>query len=197
MWIKKYKKFMESLNSSVNIFIDSLLNSINAEEVDVKDTLKINGKTDLEHLNNDEDFLNILSSSGMKKSELEESKNYETFLSSPCRFMFIYDIKASELDTPYYLLLQVYNNKIGKYDVTKCYTVKEDITNFYDQLSSKVIEVTDDNNKYIYDTNNPNEWTLKSNNSNDIYKATLRKEELEGIVKQRNASIKPVQNNNI
>ena len=199
MWIKKFHKFKESLivdlKESLNIWYDTLLNSINAEEIDIKDTLKLDNNTDLQRLNGDENFVNLLSKSGLKKSDMEDSINYETFLSTPCRFMFIYDIKANELETPYYLLLQIYNQSLGQYETTKCYKINADIKNFYDQLSSKIISVEDDGNHYIYDTSNSNEWTLTSNNANDVYKNIFRKQDLENIVKSRNAKIKTVQNN--
>ena len=109
--------------------------------------------------------------------------------------MFIYDIKANELETPYYLLLQIYNQSLGQYETTRCYKINADIKNFYDQLSSKIISVEDDGNHYIYDTSNGNEWTLTSNNANDVYKNIFRKQDLENIVKSRNAKIKTVQSN--
>lgn len=196
MWIKNFHKFKESLNESLSIWYDSLLNSINAQEVDIKDTLKLGDiNTDLQQLNDNDYFIKILSKSGMKKSDMEDSSNYETFLSTPCRFMFIYDIKANELETPYYLLLQIYNQSLEQYEDTKCYKINADITNFYDQLSSKVINIEDNDNNYVYDTSNSNEWNLKSNNANDIYKNVLRKSDLESIIKKRNAKIKNVQTN--
>lgn len=195
MWIKKFHKFKECLKESLSIWYDSLLNSINAEEVNIN-ILKLEGmNTDLQNLNENDKFIDLLSKSGLKKSDMEDSTNYETFLSTPCRFMFIYDIKANELETPYYLLLQIYNQSLGQYEDTKCYKINADIKNFYDQLSSKTINVEDDGNNYIYDTSNSNEWTLTSNNANDIYKNILRKGDLENVVKSRNAKIKNVQTN--
>ncbi len=193
--MKFLKNYINFIKESLNIWYDSLLNSINAEEVDIN-TLNL-GKinTDLHILNNDKKFIDLLSKSGLKKSDMEDSTNYETFLSTPCRFMFISDIKASELQTPYYLLMQIYNQSLGQYETTKCYKINADIKNFYDQLSTKTISVEDNGSHYIYDTSNSNEWTLTSNNSNDTYKNIFRKEDLENIIKTRNAKIKTVQEN--
>ena len=145
----------------------------------------------LDYLNNNDNFINSLSKVGLKKSNMELSTDYETFLNKPCRFMFISDIKANELETPKYLLLQIYDN--NKWANTKCYKINDDINKFYDQLSSKTIEITDSEGVFVYDTSiGGNEWTLTSNNENDSYKKVMRKEELDNIVNTRKAKIKVV-----
>ena len=71
-WIKSYKKYKESLvidltfqsldlMESLNIWHDVLLNSINAEEVDIFDTLKLpndlKSNLDLDFLFNNVEFI--------------------------------------------------------------------------------------------------------------------------------------------
>ncbi len=187
-YIKKYEIF---INESLGLWIDSILNSINAEEVNIKNIIKNISDTDLESLNKNGKFINLLSKSGLKKSNIESTENYETFMLTPFKFMFLYDIDTDELGTPYYLLMQVYNKSLNKYEETKCYKVNADIKNFYDQLSSKKISIEDDGNHYIYETENgSNEWMLKSNNPTDIYKKYFRKKNLEETIKKRNAKVK-------
>ena len=71
--------------------------------------------------------------------------------------------------------------------------INDDINKFYDQLSSKTIEITDSEGVFVYDTSiGGNEWTLTSNNENDSYKKVMRKEELDNIVNTRKAKIKVV-----
>lgn len=200
MWIKKFNSFKESLiidigdfdiNESLNIWYNSLLQSINAQPVDIFASLKLakDINLDLENLDKNPKFIHTLSDNGLKKSNLEVTTDYETFLKTPCRFMFIYDKKASDLDTPYFLLLQVYNDLNNKWEVTKIYKINDNIKKFYDQLSSKTIEIIDGNNKFIYETGNGNEWTLKSPNETDIYKRNFDKEDLEKVIKERKVKI--------
>lgn len=204
MWIKKFKNFQESLliniqdlnafdlNESLSIWYDSLLNSIGAKELNIYDVLKLNKdfNINLENLENSDDFVKLLSNQSLKKSNMENSDDYETFLSAPCRFMFIYDLKASELDTPYFLLLQTYNTVSNKYETTKCYQINDNIKNFYDQLSSKIIEIEDNGEKFIYETGDRNNWHLKSTKETDVYKRNFNKEDLEKIVNDRKVKIK-------
>lgn len=196
MWIKNYLKYKESLiinlsdfldlNESLGISIDNLLNSIGAEPVDFS-ILKFKGNSDLEFLDKDTDFINSLSKNNLKKSDMELSSNYETFLTTPCRFMFIYDKKASELDNPYYILLQLFGENSWK--TTNIYKINGNIKKFYDQLSSKIIEIEDNGDKFIYETGNGNEWTLKSVKETDIYKRNFDKEDLEKVIKERQAKV--------
>lgn len=204
MRIKKFKKFKESLvinikdlkafdlNESLSIWYDSLLNSIGAKELNIYDVLKLNKNfnINLDNLEISDDFVKALSNQGLKKSNMENSDDYETFLSVPCRFMFIYDSKASELDTPYFLLLQTYNSVSNKYETTKCYQINDNIKKFYDQLSSKIIEIEDNGEKFIYETGDRNNWHLKSVKETDIYKRNFNKEDLEKTVNDRKVKIK-------
>jgi hypothetical protein len=202
MWIKKFINFKESLvidvkdidfdiNESLNVWFDSLLASINAQPVDIYTALKLarNVNIDLENLDKSSSFITTLSNNGLKKSNMEITSDYETFLKTPCRFMFIYDKKASDLDNPYYLLLQVYNGVLNKWEVTNIYKINDSIKKFYDQLSSKTIEIIDGEDRFIYETGNGNEWNLKSVKETDIYKRNFDKEDLEKIIQDRKVKV--------
>jgi hypothetical protein len=192
MIVKKFEKFIKE---SLGITIDTILSSINANELNISDILKEISDTDLDKLDKDNKFIELLKRSKLKKSNLESTSDYETFSLIPFKFMFLYDIKSTELDTPYYILIQVYNEGLNKYEDTRCYKINSNINNFYNQLSSKIICIQDGNENFIYDTSNTNEWTLTSNNANDIYKKIIRKQELDSILKTRNAKVKIVQTN--
>jgi len=202
MWIKKFINFKESLvidvedmdfdlNESLNIWFDSLLASINAKPVDIYTALKLarNTNIDLKNLDKDNSFITTLSDNGLKKSNMEITSDYETFLKTPCRFMFIYDKKASDLDNPYYLLLQVYNEILNKWETTNIYKINDNIKKFYDQLSSKTIEIIDGADRFIYETSDKNTWDLKSVKETDIYKRTFSKEDLEKIIQDRKVKV--------
>jgi hypothetical protein len=197
-WIKQFKQFKESLQidltfnsidimESLNIWQDILLKSISAEPVDIFDTLKLSddlkSKLDLDTLSDLVEFLNSLSSIGLKKSPLQNTTDYQTFLNKPCKFMFIYDFNANELENPEYLAFQSWNDTLKKWDDTKLFKVKDDVKKFYDKLTSKTIEILDGSENYIYSTSNGNDWELQNiDKENDIYTKILRKEELQKIL---------------
>lgn len=186
---------IEDLLESLTIWHDALLSSVGAEEVDIFDTLKLptddfGDKLDLEILGDNVEFINSLSSIALKKSQLQNSDDYQTFLNKPCRFMFIYDINSNELENPVYIMMQVYNDTIRKWDDSKIYKIKDDVKKFYDKLTSRTIEIVDGDQNYIYETSNGNEWILQNKDKeNDIYKSVFRKEELQDLLKDRNIKI--------
>jgi hypothetical protein len=200
-WLKSYKKYTESLvvdltiqsvdlMESLNIWHDILLNSINAEEVDMFDTLKLPNDSfkdslDLDYLFNNVEFVNSLSSLALKKSQLEDTQTYQTFLKKPCKFMFIYGQEQNELENPIYIIFQIWDESLNKWGDSKLYKVNNDVKKFYDKLSSKTIELIDivSGENYIYNTSNSNEWILQnSEKENDTYKKVFRKEELEELL---------------
>lgn len=204
--LKPYLKYLESIkfdlaivnvdiNESLGIYYENILKSIGAEEIDMFDTFKLpkddfNDKLNLDVLTNNPEFINSLSSIGLKKSMVQLSTDYETFLNKPCRFMLIYRVEANELESPSYILFQAFNQTLDKWEDSKLYKVNGDIKSFYDKLSSRVIEVEDGDNKYIYSTSNNNEWVLQNpDKANDIFKKYFRKEEFEKLINDNKVKI--------
>ena len=204
--LKPYKKFKESLiidlqfqdidlKESLDIWHDTLLSSISAEEVDLFDTLflpkeEFINNLDIEFLEDIVEFVNALTSLRLKKSEVQNTDTIESFVNKPCKFMFIYGIESNELENPIYILFQVWNETQRKWSDVKLYKVNENVKKFYDKLSSKEIEVIDGDEKYIYVTSNGNDWLLKDEDKEtDTYKKSLRKEELEKLLSERNVKI--------
>ena len=205
-WLKSFKKHKESLvidlqfksidlMESLNIWHDVLLNAINAEELDIFDTLKLpedffKGSLDLDYLSDNVEFINSLSSLALKKSQLEDTETYQTFLNKPCKFMFIYGQEQNELENPLYIIFQTWNESLKRWEDVKLYKVNSDVKKFYDKLSSKTIEVVDGDENYIYSTSNGGEWELQnSTKENDVYKKVFRKEELQKLLDDRNIKI--------
>ena len=148
-------------------------------------------KLDLEYLSDNIEFINSLSSIGLKKSQVQNTDELETFISKPCRFMFIYNIESNELENPTFLLIQSWNETLKKWDESKLYKVSGDVRKFYDKLSSKVIEVDDDGEKYIYSTSNGNEYILQNvEEENDTFKKYLRKDDFEKLINDKGVKIK-------
>lgn len=204
--LKKYKEFREALvidlglmpitilEESMNIWTDALLSSVKAEEANIFDTLKLpkdfyNDKLTLEFLSDNVEFVNSLSSISLKKSQIQNTDDYNTFINKPCKFMFLYGIEANELENPLYIIFQVWNNTLKKWNDVKLYKINDDVNKFYNKLSSKTIEILDGDDKYIYTTGDANDWQLQSGQSNDIYKKVLRKEELEEILDNKKAKV--------
>ena len=206
-YLKSYKIYKESilidlslstvgdLLESLTIWHDALLSAVGAEELNIFDTLKLptdefKDKLDFEFLQDNVEFINSLSSIAIKKSQLQNSEDYQTFLNKPCKFMFLYDINSNELQNPVYLLFQVWNESIKKWDDVKLYKINDDVKKFYDKLTSRTIEIVDGDQNYIYQTSNGNEWVLQNiDKENDIYKRTFRKEELQDLLKERKIKV--------
>jgi hypothetical protein len=205
-FIKNFKNYQESIkiefsiididiNESLGILYDNVLKSIGAEEIDIFNTFNLPkddfaDKLNLDLLTTNTEFINSLSSIGLKKSNITDSKDFETFFKTPCRFMMVYRIEANELENPNYIIFQAWNDLLNKWEASKLYKVNGDIKNFYDKLSSKVIEIEDSGNNYIYQTSNGNEWILQNlDKENDIFKKYFRTNELEKLLKDKKLSI--------
>lgn len=186
---------IEDLLESLTVWHDALLSAIGAEEVNIFNTLKIperdfSDKLDLMSLSDNVEFINSLSSIALKKSPIQNSDDYQTFLNKPCRFMFLYDINSNELENPVYIMMQVYNDTLSSWDTLRIYKIQDDVKKFYDKLTSRTIEIVEGDQNFIYTTSNGNEWVLQNKDAvNDIYKETFRKEELEGLVKDKKVKI--------
>lgn len=206
-YLKKYLKYKESividlayqnmveLLESLTIWHDALLTSIGAVEMNIFDTFKLpkeefSNNLDLDFLEDNVEFINSLSSIALKKSEVQNSDDYATFLNKPCRFMFIYGVDKNELENPDYLLFQSWLDTLSKWDDVKCYKVNGNVSKFYDKLSSKTIELIDGDDKYIYITANGNEWILQNiEKESDVYRRTFRKEELQDFISSKNLKV--------
>jgi hypothetical protein len=79
---------------------------------------------------------------------------------------------------------------LKKWETTSIYKIGDDIKKFYDQLSSKTIEIEDEGKKYIYETSDKKTWTLLSVEDSPIYKRTFNKEDLEKVIQDRKVKLK-------
>jgi hypothetical protein len=205
-YLKKYTNFLESIkidlsiitvdiNESLGVYYENILKSIGAEETDLFDQFKLPkddfaDKLNLDLLTNNPGFINSLSSVGLKKSTLFNTSDFETFINKPSRFVLIYRVEANELENPNFILFQSYNETLDKWEDTKLFKINGEIKTFYDKLSSRIIELEDGDEKYIYNTSNGNEWNLQnSDRSNDIYKKYFRKDDFEKLINDRKIKI--------
>ena len=204
-WIKAFKKYQESLHidltfdqidlmESLNIWHDVLLTSISAEKVDLLGTIKLpeefKDKLDIDKLSDNIEFINSLSSIGLKKSPIQNTDDLETFVNKPCKFMFLYDFNSNELENPEYILFQTWNETLKKWDETKLFKVKDDVKKFYDKLTSRTIEIVDGEENYIYSTSNGNDWNLQNvDKQNDTYQRSFRKEDLQKLLDDKKVTL--------
>lgn len=200
--LKNFKQFesvqydsalISNLMESLSIWHDTLLSSIGAEQVDIREELRLGDmikELDIDNLTENSEFINSLSSIGLKKGQVENTEDYETFINKPCKFMLIYRHDANELEEPEYILFQSWNEGLKEWSETKLYKLKEGIQPFYDRLSSKTIELIDGEDNYIYTTSNGNEWELQnSDKETDKYKKVFRKEEFQDMLNNDNIKL--------
>jgi hypothetical protein len=206
-FLKGYNKYLESLQidlstdiidlmESLIIWHDVLLNSIGAQEADLIKIFSLENmdNLDLDYLNENIEFLNSLASLGLKKSPVQNTEDFETFLNKPCRFMLIYDINSNELEGAEYMLFQTYNETLNRWDDTKLYKMNIEGSNiqqkFFDKLTSRTIEISDGSENYIYTTSNGNEWELQNiQKENDTFKRYFRKEDLQKLLDDKKVKL--------
>lgn len=206
-FLKGYNQYLESLQidlstdiidlmESLIIWHDVLLNSIGAQEADLIKIFSLENmeNLDLDYLNGNIEFLNSLASLGLKKSPVQNTEDFETFLNKPCRFMLIYDINSNELEGAEYMLFQTYNETLNKWDDTKLYKMNIEGSNiqqkFFDKLTSRTIEISDGSENYIYTTSNGNEWELQNiQKENDTFKRYFRKEDLQKLLDDKKVKL--------
>jgi hypothetical protein len=205
-WINSFEKFKESLQidlfynqidlmESLSIWHDVLLKSVSADEVDLQRTLNLSvdfeNISDINYLSDNVEFINSLTSIGLKKSAIQNTEDFQTFINKPCKFIFLYDFNTtSELEKPEYIIFQYWNETIKEWTPLKLYKVNDDIKKFYDKLTSKTIEIVENDDNFIYLTSNGNDWELQnSDKENDTYKKYLTKEELQNILDNRKVKL--------
>lgn len=153
----------------------------NSEEEKNKEDLFKN--KELEKISDDTDFINLLTKNALKKSQIIDLSDYETFIKGELKLMFIYNIDYNELQDPKYLILQSRDNESYPWKDVEFYQFNDSIKKFYDMITIKVIKIIDDNKEYTYKTSNVNEWLLEnSEDQTQRFKKILKKEEIESII---------------
>ena len=199
-YLKTYQSFFETifqsgysdLTESLSVWQDSLLASIQAEELDMYNTFKLtnNIKPDLDVLNNSNEFINSLSSIGLKKNSIVNTDDSECLIKKSCRFLPIYKIESNDLEDPNFLIIQFWNETLNKWDDAKLYKINDDMKKFYDKLTNRTIEISSGGKNYTYKTSNSgNEWNLEKGDDNEQFKKYLRKEDMEELLKHKNIKL--------
>lgn len=185
---------LSDLLESLTIWEDNLLNSINAEEKSIKDVLNYiqQSNEDIEDIANNVKFIEKLSENNLKKSEIHNTEDYETFMDKPLKFMPIWGAEDNELMNPRYLMIQIFDDKKNKWSDVKFYSVQDSMKKFYDKLSSRTIELSKNNKSWIYRTDNSGEgWELQNlQMEGGEFKRFIYKDELKTLINEKNLKVK-------
>lgn len=182
------KNFLEYIKESITTDIDGLLNSINDKKGDFY-TLHLSNdeymNKPIELLYDDASFNKQLFKDNLKKGEMETTMDIENFLRKDIdmKFFFLYSRNESILDNPDYLVLQYYKDK--KWHPIEIYIIKGAVEKFYQKLTAKTIELTDNNITYKYETSNSgNNWILTDKNKKtDKFKENLNTDSVKELIR--------------
>lgn len=177
---------------------ETLLKSVNAEEVNLINSfsLDVNHFTEymtLEQLYENIEFNNALKKMKLRKDDkLESTDESETFIEQTIdiKFFLVHGKNESDLEQPKYILFQS-RQKGKKWTGIKCYIVRDQIRKFYDKLTNKTIEIEKGGKKYIFSTSNAgNNWIIQKNiDTDNTFKDNLSNDEIKEILKDKNIKI--------
>jgi hypothetical protein len=190
-----YKQFIKreiNIDESLITNTEELLESIEAEETNLFDTFKLNRNDfdkyfTIQYLFESKDFEEYLKENSYKKTDIESTEDYETFLknSYDIRFFCIYGINQSTIEKPKWIIIQMKEKDSDEWTPVRCYVVNGDMNRFYDIMTSRTIEIKDGENSWIYWTSNSGEeWVLKNvEDENDEFKEYLTSSEIKDLLK--------------
>lgn len=191
----RLKNYLEFITENLLTGIAPLLQSIDAKKVDLYYTLGLDKdkflNKPIDEIYNDSDFNQKLYDKKLKKEELISTLDTESFLKEQYDFkcFLLIERNMTKIDNPKYLILQYMKN--NTWSEVFMYEVNNSIRNFFEKLTSKTIEILDDNHNYIYQTSNSgNNWILQNiENKTNIYKETLDKKEMKEIIKDKKYNV--------
>jgi len=193
MKLMKYKEF---LNENISTGIAQLLQSVDAKQVEFYYKLGLNKDKfvdkDINFIYNDSDFNKALYNKKLKKSELTSTSEMENFLKKQydIKYFLLIDRDIPKIDTPKYIVLQYSKKNMGWSDVYM-YKVNGNIRNFFEKMTSRTVEIDDNDTKYVYQTSNSgNNWILQNiDDKTDTFKETLENDELRDILSKKNLEL--------
>lgn len=208
-YIQTHNEFSKSINDSIDttmdysytdilesmsIFQDNLLSSIDAKQTSLETEFDFKPKdsdideVSLNGLVKNPKFIRVLHDRALRLSGVENTDDYETFIQRSMRFALVRGEDKSDLSNPVYIMIQNKDDSNNRWGEIEIYKIHDEISNFYNILSSKTIELEYEGDNYIYSTSNSgNEWVLKNtNSSNDKFKKYLRREDLKNMVQTIN-----------
>lgn len=176
-------KTMSELLEKLSIVEQNILDSIKAEPININTFFNGNLPTDnIDNLLNNTEFNDLLKMKGLTRGNVEQTDDYETFLLSPFKYLLIKSKEKSDLHNPDFIIIQTFNSTEQDWNNIKMYKINGNFKNFYDKLSNRTIEITDNGKSYLYQTSNKNEWELTNQRETDKFPRFIRKEDLLKII---------------
>lgn len=197
-YLNKYKKLLET----VSIYPDKLVSDVNTKKVNLYekpfnfDIEKFDNEYKLEQLRDNPDFNKNLSKNELFISELNNTEDYDTFITDTIKYILIHKrldrtmSKLEKLGEPLYVIFQV-KTLDGDWlkDNIETYKINGNFNNFYKKLSSKTIELNRDDKKYIYFSNGER-WVLKNiQNENEDFKEVMSNDDIKNLLKNGDVKI--------
>lgn len=187
---------------SIVVDSDILMSNVNAELIKFQDfpfdfnIKKYNDDYTIERLRENSDFNENLSKQELFISELNSTKDYDTFLVDEIKYMLIHKRvnremnKLEKLTDPTYIIFQTKDiDNLWKRDKIKIYKINGNFSNFYKKLNSKTIELIKNDKKYIYVSNGKN-WILQNIQNKDLtFKNIITSDDIKIILKNRDVTI--------
>ena len=187
---------------SIVVDSDELMSNVNAEKVDFNgepfnfNIRQFGEDYTLEQLRENPDFNDKLSKHELFISELNNTKDYDTFIVDDVKYILIHKrldrtmSKLEKLGEPIFIIFQTKDlHGEWKRDNIKVYKINGNFSNFYKKLSSKTIELIKGDKKYIYISNGKN-WILKNiENKDDKFKDVMSSDDIKVILKDGEVTI--------
>jgi len=180
---------MSELLEKLSVVEQNILDSVKAELINIDTFFNENiSKNNLDQLIENAEFNKLLRMKGLKRSDVEHTNDYETFLLNPFKYILISDKNKNELQDPDFIIIQTFNSTEQDWNSLKMYKINGEFKNFYDKLSSRTIELEHDGVNYIYQTSNKNEWELTNQKETERFPRFVRKEDLLNMINNINES---------
>jgi len=169
---------MDELLEKLSVVEKSILDSVQAELLNIESFIGDIDITDLENLDNNSEFQKILRLKNLKRGVVELTDDYETFLLNPFKFLLVRYNNKTDLQDPDYIFIQTFNSTQQDWNSVKLYQINGEFSNFYDKLTNRTIEIEEEGESFLYQTSNKNEWELVNREETENFPKFVRKEEL-------------------
>lgn len=182
----KFVKLFEEyhLLEKLSVSLEKVIQSFEGEFIPIESLFGELDFSNLEYLSNNFEFIEILKANNLKKSSLKYSKDSETFIETPFKYLTLKDKDKNNLQDPDYIIIQKYDGETNESENCLLYKINGNFNGFYENLTDKYVEINYKNTNYIYRTNNKNTWVLSNQEPTKKFPSTIRKDYLAWLVRK-------------
>ena len=167
--VKNFNKFFEDKDVKYNLPLNHVIKECDLIKVNIKKILNEDYNY-LEDLMKDDDIIRKINDMSLTVSKITNSDNTNNLIEEKFKYSTLSLIDNSLAVR--YLIIEYRDNLHGFYN-------SGDINKFFEKITSSIIEI---GGKYVYRTENGGyNWTLQSNNHNEIFKEELNGSEIQKI----------------